>query len=193
MIASSSPTRWSRNASSRYVSKSLLRRMRRWGDGDRFLRRIADIRRRQPEAAFRSNFIVGYPGETEADHDQLLRFVEAAEVDWCGFFAFSREDGTYAAELDGHVPTGLVAERLAELSELQDAITARRRDALIGRTVEVLVDAVGIGRSHREAPEIDGVVHVGHDLGVGVLADVVIVDALGPDLVAAGGSVVDGS
>ena len=84
-----------------HVSKPLLRRMRRWGDGDRFLRRIADIRGREPDAAFRSNFIVGYPGETERDHDQLLRFVEEAELDWCGFFAYSREDGTYAADLDG--------------------------------------------------------------------------------------------
>jgi ribosomal protein S12 methylthiotransferase len=174
-----------------HVSKPLLRRMRRWGDGDRFLRRIADIREREPDAAFRSNFIVGYPGETERDHDQLLQFVEAADLDWCGFFAFSREDGTYAADLDGQVPAGLMAERLAELTELQDEITARRRDALIGRRVEVLVDAPGIGRSHREAPEIDGVVHVGHDLGVGVLAEVQIVDALGPDLVAAGAIVGD--
>jgi ribosomal protein S12 methylthiotransferase len=79
-----------------HVSKPLLRRMRRWGDGDRFLRRIADIRDREPDAAFRSNFIVGYPGETEADHDQLLRFVEEAQLDWCGFFAYSPEDGTYA-------------------------------------------------------------------------------------------------
>ena len=71
-----------------------------------------------------SNFIVGYPGETEADHDQLLAFVEAAQLDWCGFFAFSREDGTYAADLDGQVDGGLVAERLAELRELQDDITA---------------------------------------------------------------------
>jgi ribosomal protein S12 methylthiotransferase len=169
-----------------HVSKPLLRRMRRWGDGDRFLRRIADIRDREPDAAFRSNFIVGYPGETERDHDQLLRFVEEADLDWCGFFAYSREDGTYAADLDGQVPAGLMAERLAELTELQDEITARRRDALIGRTIEVLVDAPGIGRSHRESPEIDGVVHVGHDLGVGVVAQVQIVDALGPDLVAAG-------
>ena len=84
-----------------HVSKPLLRRMRRWGDGDRFLRRIGDIRARQPDAAFRSNFIVGYPGETERDHDQLLRFVEEADLDWCGFFAYSREDGTYAADLDG--------------------------------------------------------------------------------------------
>jgi ribosomal protein S12 methylthiotransferase len=174
-----------------HVSKPLLRRMRRWGDGDRFLRRIADIRGREADAAFRSNFIVGYPGETEHDHDELLRFVEEADLDWCGFFAFSREDGTYAADLDGQVPAGLVADRLAELTELQDDITARRRDALIGRTIEVLVDAPGIGRSHREAPEIDGVVHVGHDLGVGVLAEVQIVDALGPDLVAAGALVTD--
>ena len=115
-----------------HVSKPLLRRMRRWGDGDRFLRRIADIRARRPDAAFRSNFIVGYPGETEDDHDQLLRFVEEAQLDWCGFFAYSREDGTYAAGLDGQVASQLVAERLGELTELQDAITAARRDALIG-------------------------------------------------------------
>ncbi len=84
-----------------HVSKPLLRRMRRWGDGDRFLRRIDDIRRRQPDAAFRSNFIVGYPGETEADHDQLLAFVAEADLDWGGFFPFSPEDGTYAVDLDG--------------------------------------------------------------------------------------------
>jgi ribosomal protein S12 methylthiotransferase len=168
-----------------HVSKALLRRMRRWGDGRRFLRRIADIRRREPDAAFRSNFIVGYPGETERDHDELLRFVDSADLDWCGFFAFSLEEGTYAAGLDGQVPPGLIAERLAELSELQDAITARCRDQLIGRRVEVLVDSVGAGRTHREAPEIDGIVHVADDLAVGAFAEVDIVDALGPDLVAA--------
>ena len=109
-----------------HVSKPLLRRMRRWGDGQRFLDRIADIRRREPGAAFRSNFIVGYPGETEEDHDQLLAFVEQAELDWCGFFAYSAEDGTYALELDGQVPTELMNQRLAELRELQDSITGRR-------------------------------------------------------------------
>jgi ribosomal protein S12 methylthiotransferase len=171
-----------------HVSKPLLRRMRRWGDGDRFLRRIAEIRDREPDAAFRSNFIVGYPGETEGDHDELLRFVEQAELDWCGFFAYSREDGTYAAALDGAPARGLVVERLAELSELQDAITARRRDALIGRTVEALVDSIGVGRSHREAPEIDGIIHVADAHRVGSLVEVEIVDALGPDLVAAGAS-----
>jgi ribosomal protein S12 methylthiotransferase len=171
-----------------HVSKPLLRRMRRWGDGERFLRRIAVIRDREPDAAFRSNFIVGYPGETEADHDQLLDFVEAAELDWCGFFAYSPEEGTYAVGLDGVVEPGLMADRLAELRELQDGITAARRDALIGTVQRVLVDSTGIARSHREAPEIDGIVHVRHDREVGEFTDVEIVDALGPDLVAAGAS-----
>ena len=169
-----------------HVSKPLLRRMRRWGDGQRFLDRISDIRDREPEAAFRSNFIVGYPGETEADHDLLLSFVEEAQLDWCGFFSYSREDGTYAADLDGAVDPQLMNERLSELRELQDDITATRRDALIGKTLDVLVDTPGIARSHREAPEIDGVIHVGQNVEVGRFAQVQIVDALGPDLVASG-------
>jgi ribosomal protein S12 methylthiotransferase len=165
-----------------HASRPLLRRMRRWGDGDRFLRRIDDIRRRAPEAAFRSNFIVGYPGETEDDHDRLLSFVAAADLDWCGFFAYSEEEGTYATQLDGPVDPSLVQERLAELSQLQDGITARRRDALIGSVVDVLVDGPGVARSHREAPEIDGIVSVPGDLPVGDFSKVTITGAAGPDL-----------
>jgi ribosomal protein S12 methylthiotransferase len=169
-----------------HVSKPLLRRMRRWGDGERFLRRIEDIRRREPAAAFRSNFIVGYPGETEEDHDELLSFVEEAQLDWCGFFAYSDEEGTYAHDLEGHVPEGLMRERLLELSEMQDAITARRRDELIGSRVRVLVDHAGVARSHREAPEIDGIIEVPDDLTVGEFHDVEVTGALGPDLTAVG-------
>ena len=169
-----------------HVSKPLLRAMRRWGDGERFLRRIADIREREPAAAFRSNFIVGYPGETEDDHDLLLRFVEEAQLDWCGFFAYSREEGTHAAGLDGAVESGLMAERLAELREMQDGITAERRDLLIGERLEVLVDSPGEGRGFREAPEIDGVVRLPDSLEVGQFVTVEIVDAEGPDLVAEG-------
>ena len=168
-----------------HVSAPLMRRMRRWGDGARFRSRIAAIRAREPEATFRSNFIVGYPGETEADHDELLRFVEDVRLDWCGFFAFSKEDGTYAAGLDGVVPASLMDERLAELRELQDRITAERRDELVGRRVEVLVDEPGVGRTHREAPEIDGVVMVPDDLVVGAFASVLVTGAMGPDLEAA--------
>jgi ribosomal protein S12 methylthiotransferase len=164
-----------------HVSAPLLRRMRRWGDGAKFLARIEAIRDVAPEAAFRSNFIVGYPGETEADHDQLLSFVAAAQLDWCGFFAYSAEAGTYAAGLDGAVPRDLMDERLGELRSLQDDITAARRDALIGSQVDVLVDAPGVARSHREAPEIDGVVLVPDHLSVGELLRVEITGALGPD------------
>lgn len=167
-----------------HVSKPLLRRMRRWGDGQRFLDRIADIRKREPDAAFRSNFIVGYPGETEEDHDQLLNFIEHAELDWCGFFAYSAEDGTYAKDLDGQVPEVLMRERLSELSQMQDNITFSRRDDLIGRTVNVLVDEPGVARSHREAPEIDGIIEVPVSLTVGQFYDVTIASAMGPDLVA---------
>src|SRR5690606_36003115 len=126
--------------------------------------------------------IVGYPGETEEDHDELLAFVEEARLDWCGFFAFSEEPGTHAAGLDGKVPAGLVRERLAELTERQDAITAARRDELLGARVEVLVDAPGLARSHREAPEIDGVVVVPEHLPVGTFQAVEITGAVGPDL-----------
>jgi ribosomal protein S12 methylthiotransferase len=175
-----------------HVSRPLLRRMRRWGDGGRFMERIDAIRHRVPEATFRSNFIVGYPGETEADHDALLRFVEEARLDWVGFFAFSREEGTYAADLDGQVDPGLVADRLAELRELQDPITAAGRDALVGSVVEVLVDEPGVGRSHREAPEIDGVITVPDDLAVGSLVKLRVVGAAGPDLDADHDDVLDG-
>ncbi len=155
------------------------------GDGEKFLRRIEQIRSREPDAAFRSNFIVGYPGETEDDHDQLLRFVEQAQVDWCGFFSFSREEGTYAATLDDQVDRSLMDERLAELRELQDGITAAKRDELIDSKVEVLVDEPGVGRTHREAPEIDGVVTVPDTLLVGSFATLTVTGAFGPDLEAA--------
>ncbi|MDE0493463.1 MAG: 30S ribosomal protein S12 methylthiotransferase RimO [Acidimicrobiaceae bacterium] len=168
-----------------HVSRPLLRRMRRWGDGQRFLARIEAIRRREPDAAFRSNFIVGYPGETEDDHDLLLRFVEQAQLDWCGFFAYSEEEGTHSATLGGKIDEGLRSERLAELTELQDAITAQRRDLLVGRRVEVLVDEPGVGRTHREAPEIDGIVDVPDALAPGTFADVTVTAAEGCDLVAA--------
>jgi ribosomal protein S12 methylthiotransferase len=167
-----------------HVSKPLMRRMRRWGSGEVFQERIEAIRRREPGAAFRSNFIVGYPGETEDDHDQLIEFVEQARLDWCGFFAYSEEEGTYGAELDGDVPESLVAERLAELRELQDRITAERRDALIGTQRTVLVDKPGIARSAGEAPEIDGIVRVPVELPVGRFAQATIDGAEGPDLVA---------
>ena len=174
-----------------HVSKDHLRRMRRWGDAGRFVERIDHIRGLSPDATFRSNFIVGYPGETEEDHDELLRFVERAQLDWCGFFTFSPEEGTHAVTLPGHVPAGLMEERIAELRELQDSITSSKRDELLGQTLRVLVDEPGLARSFREAPEIDGMVHVPVDLPVGQFHDVVIAQVFGPDLIAEGASLVE--
>ena len=168
-----------------HVSRPHLRRMRRWGDGARFLERIGRIRTTYPDAALRSSFIVGYPGETEEDHDQLLAFLEEAELDWVGLFPFSREERTYADGQPDHIDPALAAERLAECAELQDGITARRRRDLVGQPLRVLVDRPGEARSHREAPEIDGVISVGPELPVGTWQDLVVTAAIGPDLEAA--------
>jgi len=119
----------------------LLRAMRRWGDAGRFLERIAAIRASDADATFRSSFILGYPGETEDDQRALLDFIEEAQLDWAGFFTFSSEEGTYANDLGAQVPHELALERLREVSELQDTITARRRDALVGMRQRLLIDA----------------------------------------------------
>jgi ribosomal protein S12 methylthiotransferase len=165
-----------------HVSRPLVRSMRRWGDGDRFLELVRRIRSLAPDAALRSSFILGYPGETEEDHDLLLQFLEDAQLDWAGFFTFSEEEGTHAAGLPGTVPPPLAIERLRECAELQDAITASRRADLVSEQLLVLVDEPGQGRSHREAPEIDGVVHVPRSLAAGELVPVVVTGSAGPDL-----------
>jgi ribosomal protein S12 methylthiotransferase len=167
-----------------HVSRPLLARMRRWGDGERFLARIAAIRRAEPTATFRSSFILGYPGETEEDHDALLGFLREAELDWAGFFPFSPESGTHAVGLEHQVPSGLAMERLRECAELQDAVTAYRRDLMVGERRRVLVDAPGVARTVHEAPEIDGLVRVPADLAPGALVDVIITGSTGVDLVA---------
>ncbi len=175
-----------------HADRDLLRAMRRWGSGDRFLAMIERIRADAPDAAFRSSFIVGFPGESERAHDELLGFLAAADLDWAGFFAFSREDGTAAAELDQHVPDDLVAERLRECADVQEPITRARRDALVGHEVAVLVDGTdpdtgeACGRTHREAPEIDGVVRLTDAYArPGSILRARVVEAYGPDLVAA--------
>lgn len=168
-----------------HVSRSLLRRMRRPGNAEAFAAKIDHIRALEPTAAFRSNFIVGYPGETEDDHEALLDFVRWARLDWCGFFAYSPEEATHAVGLDGQVPRGLVADRLAELRDLQTEITADKRDELLGQHLEVLVQSPGVARSHREAPEIDGVIRVPDDLPVGQFVEVVITGSSGTDIDAA--------
>ena len=168
-----------------HVSPPLMRRMRRWGDAPRFMERIETIRARRPDAAFRSNFIVGYPGETEADHDALLAFVEESRLDWCGFFAYSEEDGTYGATLDGKVPRGLITQRpgRAERASRPDHRRTSCRADRLGRR--------GTGRRARARParlerlrRSTGVITVPEELPVGLFASVRITEAEGPDLVA---------
>ncbi len=165
-----------------HVSSPLMRRMKRWGDAERFRDLISEIRRNSPNAVFRSNFIVGYPGETEEDQDQLIDFIKEMQLDWCGFFSFSDEQGTYASGLEGKIDRSLIIERLKELSCLQDEITSSKRDALIGERISVLVDSHGVGRTYREAPEIDGVVSVPDSCQVGEFTDLIVKGSLGPDL-----------
>jgi ribosomal protein S12 methylthiotransferase len=165
-----------------HVSRPLLSRMRRWGNRARFLDQIATIRAVAPDAALRSSFILGYPGETEEDQDRLLEFLAEAQLDWAGFLTFSEEEGTHAQQLPGKVAAELALERLRECSETQDAITAAKRAGLVQERISVLVDEPGRSRSHREAPEIDGIVHVPEDLAVGRICEVTVTGAAGPDL-----------
>jgi ribosomal protein S12 methylthiotransferase len=175
-----------------HASGGLLRRMRRWGSGERFCSIIEGIRQREPSAAFRSSFIVGFPGETEEDHEELLAFLDQAGLDWAGFFPYSSEEGTPAATMDSVVPGEVVGERLSELSEAQERLTQAARDALVGQRVELLVDGFEdgqpVGRTHREAPEIDGVVRLQtprrQPVAPGALVVAEVVGAAGPDLVA---------
>jgi ribosomal protein S12 methylthiotransferase len=178
-----------------HAAPGLLRSMKRWGSGERFARIIDGIRREEPEAAFRSSFIVGFPGETEADHETLLGFLDDVRLDWAGFFAYSREDGTAAAGMADTVADSLVHERLRECSEVQEPITAAARAALVGREIDLLIDGaddddVMVGRTHREAPEIDGVVRLmgtGADAGgmfarPGAIVRATVCGVEGPDL-----------
>ena len=131
-------------------------------------------------AALRSSFIVGYPGETEEDHDALLAFLEEAQLDWAGFFAFSRRGGDLRRQPARAGRPHARGERISECTELQDAITACRRSALVGSTCRALVDGPGQARSHREAPEIDGVIRVPRQLPAGAWVDLRIVGGRRP-------------
>ena len=145
-----------------HSSPTLLRSMRRPGSGDQHLALIERIRLAAPDAATRSSFIVGYPGETEADVEGLKEFLVGAQLDWAGFFPYSAEDGTDAAVLPDQVPHDAITERMRYIQGIQDNITVARNGATVGRTLQVLVDQVEdgqpVGRSYREAPEIDGLI-----------------------------------
>ena len=176
-----------------HASGPVLRRMRRSGDAQSFLGLLEQVRALAPEAGVRSNVIVGFPGETEADLEVLTDFLVAARMDVTGVFGYSDEDGTEAAGFDDKHDEDEVRARVAHVSGLVEELTARRAEERIGETVEVLVeslddDEVGevIGRAAHQGPEVDGTTSLlaaGH-VAVGDLVTATVVASDGVDLVA---------
>ena len=150
-----------------HVSRPLLKRMRRWGEGDRFLERIRSIRSAEPTAAFRSSFIVGYPGETEKEFDELCGFVKAASFDWMGVFGYSDQEGASAFDHDEKLSPREIEHRRKALMSIQKKISKAKKKSLIGREYDLLLEGTSTesdllleGRTAMHAPEIDGTVFV---------------------------------
>ncbi|WP_030694287.1 30S ribosomal protein S12 methylthiotransferase RimO [Streptomyces globisporus] len=178
-----------------HSAPDVLRAMRRFGDTDRFLELLETIRSKAPTAGARSNFIVGFPGETEADFAELERFVTHARLDAIGVFGYSDEDGTEAATYEHKLDQDVVDERLAHLSRLAEELTAQRAEERLGETLEVLVESFDeedgwIGRAAHQAPETDGQVVLtmsdgtSPDLAPGRMVSAKVVGTEGVDLVA---------
>ncbi len=174
-----------------HASGRVLRAMRRFGDGPRFCALLDQIRERCPEAGVRSNFIVGFPGETPEDVAELEQFLSAARLDAIGIFGYSDEDGTEAASLDGHVDPAEVARRVDDLSDLAEELMAQRAADRCGETIGVLIEEpLGPGhyqgRAAHQAPEVDGgtTVRSPAPLTVGDIVSAVVVGSEGVDLVA---------
>jgi ribosomal protein S12 methylthiotransferase len=172
-----------------HASGSVLRSMRRFGDSDRFLELIAQIRKLAPEAGIRSNFIVGFPGEAEADFAELQAFLAEARLDAIGVFGYSDEDGTEAAGLAGQLPETEIADRVEELASLADELMDERAADRIGETVAVLIDEVlpdgrYLGRAEHQAPEVDGATEVRSQrkLSPGDMVTAVVTGSDGVDL-----------
>ncbi|MDX2854111.1 30S ribosomal protein S12 methylthiotransferase RimO [Streptomyces sp. PA03-3a] len=174
-----------------HSAPGVLRAMRRFGDTERFLELLDTIRSKAPEAGVRSNFIVGFPGESEAELEELERFLGAARLDAIGVFGYSDEEGTEAAGYDGKLDEDVVAERLARVSRLAEELTAQRAEERLGSTVHVLVESVdeeegAVGRGAHQAPETDGQVLLTSSAGLepGTFVAAKVVDTEGVDLVA---------
>ncbi len=178
-----------------HASTPVLRRMRRFGGTEAFLDLVGRVREREPQAGVRSNVIVGFPGETDADVGELERFLTHARLDVVGVFGYSDEDGTEAEGLDGKLPEEVVAERVERVTALVEQLTAQRAAERVGEQVVVLVDehddedpGVAVGRAEHQGPDVDGVCLLRGSSGAlpvaaGSFVDAVVVDAVGVDLV----------
>ncbi|MGF1662953.1 MAG: MiaB/RimO family radical SAM methylthiotransferase, partial [Kineosporiaceae bacterium] len=173
-----------------HASPAVLRRMRRFGGSESFLDLIARFRARRPDAGVRSNVIVGFPGETEADVAELRAFLEAARLDVVGVFGYSDEDGTEAAGLPGHLPRDEVDARVAEVARLVDELMAQRAEDRRDEVVQVLVEETGpdgtLGRAGHQGPDDAATRLVAAPGGhvPGQLVEAVVTGSEGPDLVA---------
>ncbi|MEI5101238.1 30S ribosomal protein S12 methylthiotransferase RimO [Streptomyces sp. PmtG] len=177
-----------------HSAPGVLRAMRRFGDTDRFLELLDTIRGKAPHAGVRSNFIVGFPGETEADVAELERFLTGARLDAIGVFGYSDEEGTEAATYEHKLAQDVVDERLARISRLAEQLTSQRAEERVGERIEVLIEAVdedegALGRAAHQAPETDGQIRFadttpGDGLEIGRMVVAKVVGTEGVDLVA---------
>ncbi len=170
-----------------HSSASILRAMRRFGDSEKFLHLISQIRALSPQAGIRSNVIVGFPGETEEDYQELVEFVSKANLDAVGVFGYSDEDNTEALDLPNKVDPDLIRHRVDELSTLVDELVTERATSRIGEDVLVLIEDEELqeGRAAHQGPEVDGTTSfVGTHYSVGEYVVARVVDALGADLIA---------
>ena len=171
-----------------HANGDLLRSMRRFGDGEKFLHLIAQIRALNPEAGIRSNFIVGFPGESDAQFMDLIEFLTQAQLDAIGIFGYSDEDKTEGKTLENKVAPELIKERVNELSTLVDELITQRAEARIGQKVSVLIEdeAEQEGRAEHQGPDVDGSIFIKsrNKYRVGEYVDAVVSDVLGVDLIA---------
>lgn len=170
-----------------HTSPDVLRRMRRFGDSEKFLHLITQIRAVLPEAGIRSNFIVGFPGETEADYNELAEFISAAGLDAIGIFGYSDEDNTEALELSEKISEEVIKVRVESLSRLADEMVSKRASRRIGEKVRVLIEDAELqeGRADHQGPEVDGTTSfIGTDYKVGEYVDAFVIDSIGADLIA---------
>jgi ribosomal protein S12 methylthiotransferase RimO len=170
-----------------HTSPTVLRRMRRFGDSEKFLHLINQVRALSPEAGIRSNFIVGFPGETQEDFDDLADFITKAKLDAVGVFGYSDEDNTEALDLSDKVDADVIAQRVETLSSLADEMVSLRAQARIGENVRVLIEDAELqeGRAAHQGPEVDGTTSfIGTNFTVGQYVDAVVIDSMGADLVA---------
>ena len=171
-----------------HANGDLLRSMRRFGDGEKFLHLIAQIRALNPEAGIRSNFIVGFPGESDAQFMDLIEFLTQAQLDAIGIFGYSDEDKTEGKTLENKVAPELIKERVNELSTLVDELITQRAEARIGQKVTVLIEdeAEQEGRAEHQGPDVDGSTFIKsrNKYRVGEYVDAVVSDVSGVDLIA---------